>query len=267
MVLEECGFWDDAVEGTREIFDKFLSKPVLTPTPQQIITAYFSVRVIRRTVALDSLMEVYLYNEALPLIRCAYEDWVALAYILEGDSRERWQDFKTDVSKMDAKVYNGFLELAGSASATEIFGEPPPEVTSLLDQPNRNLRPRGGKLWKAMAEDVGLGSLHDFAYVYLSNMIHGSFKSTLDVYKHSEGVQGEDVIKVQAPVMDEDDNAQWSFWTCWFNLTFLTLDGLEFCYDFESYSDDLDEISRENNDHETLATCVLVRESVSNNHI
>lgn len=259
--------WEIASEALTEVFSKFLSKPVHFSTPQQEAAGFYSVRVLRRVVALGSLFEEYLYYEALPLVRCAYEDWVALAYILEGDSRERWQDFKTDVSKMDAKVYNGFLELAGSASATEIFGEPPPEVTSLLDQPNRNLRPRGGKLWKAMAEDVGLGSLHDFAYVYLSNMIHGSFKSTLDVYKHSEGVQGEDVIKVQAPVMDEDDEAQWSLWAWWFNLRILTLAGREFGYDFESYSDDLDEISRENNDHETLATCVLVRESVSNNHI
>ncbi|KKL76141.1 hypothetical protein LCGC14_2047840, partial [marine sediment metagenome] len=58
-----------------------------------------------------------------------------------------------------------------------------------------------------------------------------------------------------------------SLWAWWFNLRILTLAGREFGYDFESYSDDLDEISRENNDHETLATCVLVRESVSNNHI
>ncbi|KKN12283.1 hypothetical protein LCGC14_1018120, partial [marine sediment metagenome] len=111
MVLEECGFWDDAVEGTREIFDKFLSKPVLTPTPQQIITAYFSVRVIRRTVALDSLMEVYLYNEALPLIRCAYEDWITLAYVLVQDSKARCEKFQQDISKMDAQVFEGYKKL------------------------------------------------------------------------------------------------------------------------------------------------------------
>lgn len=244
--------WDFAIKNMADIQRQLFGQPLTELTPRRNVGLFFSVRVMRRNIALDNLFKLGFYSEALLLVRSAYEDWITLAYILAAEGPARVEEFDNDVDKMDARVYKGFLELAGSKATEEVFGAPTPEIQGLLGKLNRELLPWGGRSWRDMTEEIGLAKVHNFVYPYLSWMGHGAVKNVnelLDFDDHG-------VVKAKVPKRESSSEDYLAWWTCWFHLRVLTMVGRELGHDLEKHSDVLlEEVSGD-----FFESCVMQRE-------
>lgn len=248
--------WESMRDDLLEKAFRIWSEPHKGTTGRQAACDFFGMRSVRRSMALNLLFPAGLYAEAYPLVRAAYEDWLSIAFILAGPADEGWREFQTDIRKHDARVHDAFLALCGREAAQLCFPGMPEPVRAYIGKPARETRPRSGMQWKAMAEAVGLGPIHPYIYTQLSDISHGGSRGFHLIFEGR---------KARIPERDQKLEALLAWWVSWFHLRIVTLAGREYGFDFESESDELITMVREQGLDTSLEGCVLTKERLGLN--
>ena len=199
-------------------------------------------------MALDLLFTAGLNWESHPLVRSAYEDWLELAYLLREPGDDRIEEFKLDVHRHDARLYDTFTLLCGQGGADAIFGSPPPDVALYVGLPRAQTNPPS---FAALADDVGLRPVHDFVYTYLSARSHPTGR-IWELFDDSASIP-----VAQVPARNPADETRLVLWTTWFTARIAVLATREFGIDREPFCEwFLSSFPQGPN----LETCVFVRE-------
>lgn len=218
-------YWEQIGPELRKAAVEYLPKGEIV-APRQRVAMVFGVRAFRRSLALEQLFASGLCSESYPVVRADYEDWLTVAYLLRLPGADRCDEYFEDVYKLDARMYDAFVSLSGQAAADKYFGPVDPDAEAHVGLPRGQTRPFGGMTWANIALDVGLKSVHDFAYTWLSAQSHGSFKNMLDLFDPTIG-------KVRVPERDLSFEVKVGIWAAWFEARIHALGAREFWVDGE----------------------------------
>ena len=246
--IQEPYFWDVIRPELLLLALEPWGKRVVPRNARQSLSTTFALRAMRRVEVVDMLFRGGYYWESHPVVRSGYEDWVQLAFVLRKSGEARCKAFSENVHKQDAGLYEAFVSLCGRDAAKSTFGEPPPVVKAFLGQ--KRSQPQH---FQTMAEDVGLRSVHDFVYPYLSGRSHPTGRS--------EGLfdQSPTLAVAQIPKRDKEEEIQLAVWVSWFTARVLILGSREFGFDREAFCDENRMPIADGGAN--LETCALVRES------
>jgi hypothetical protein len=222
-------------------------------TPERLIAAFYVSRAKRRTAALSLLFEGGHYLDAVALVRTAYEDWIACAWRLAPANRDSSFDSVEGLGPSYARLYKRFEALCGRQAVRREFNPVPDYAKAFVRRkPDPSYTRRD---WRGWADDLSLGTVHDFAYNYLSELAHGSLHS---VGEHLE-VAG-DRYSEKSVSRDAERERLLAFWAFWFHLRVLTVAGHEWGIDLEKNTDDLLAEMRRQRVLKTMVGCVMRRE-------
>ena len=247
---DERYIWDHILPELVGLFGPVWSKPIDAPNKRQKVATLFAMRAMRRLNAVSLLFKNGFYLESHPLVRAGYEDWIYLAYLLRELGHSRCDIFREEaVNKLDARVYDAFKALCGKAVADRYFKKFPDWVATYVGRPRSQTK---SITFATMADDVGLRSVHDFVYTYLSGLSHpdGRLHYIFDISESGK--------KARIPKRDEKVEARLAFWLTWFTSRILVLASKEFGIDHEPFVEEyLVPIVKHS---VNLETCVFVRE-------
>ena len=207
-------------------------------TPRREVALIFSTRVAHRCAAVSTLFQLGLYDQALPLVRSAYEDWLTVGTILAAtspDDQSRATAYREDVMKTEAQLYKSFGALAGYRARNQVMSDPPDDVLRLSKEPASKLRVSGN--WAAKADALSLRAVHDYVHPYLSELAHGNARNQVYLFARDPVDDG-----IVSPVPLERDEARehgLALWAWWFQLRVLAISARERGIDFEGYCDEL----------------------------
>ena len=218
---------------------------------------YYGMRTLRRVIAIDQLFKAGMYAECVPLVRAAYEDWVAAAYALLPDGVARCRIRADDLMRHDVKVRAAFAKLADEQAAARVF-ESNPGFEAWKAAQTGFPPPWGGATWNQMAAASGLSLVHDLVFTHLSRLSHGSMKNSALVFEH-DPVRRMQVAQI--PERNVGQEALWAIWTYWFSLRTLTLCAKERGLDVEVVSDHARRLLRDEAEI-SLASAACVRETL-----
>ena len=207
---------------------------------------FFYVRSARRGMALSQLFEEGLYSEATSIVRCAFEDWIAYAYVLSGWSTGRWDDLLESVHQTDARVFEGFRDLWGEDAALARFAGMPAAVEKWV-----GVKAQTTDL-ASRAREIGLEPVYRVAYPYLSAYSHPTTRPFGELFDSSGAM-----VTARIPERDADSEAVLALWALWFEMRIMTLANRAYGVDVEHASEILLTLLEEPVD---FRTAVLVRE-------
>jgi hypothetical protein len=206
--------WDRLAAALDDVAGQILGTRVQM-TPGRVLAVFYTARVKQRTAALTALFSDGYYDSAAPLVRVAYEDWISCAWRLGPGRGTDGPQVLEELGPSYAKIYRRFEALCGRRAVRAEFNPPPDYAVPYLRL--KGDPPYEARDWRAKADDLGLGVLHDFVYNYLSELAHGSFHL---LGEHLE-VEGERYSERQVR-RDPDRELLFAFWAFWFELRVLT---------------------------------------------
>jgi len=250
--------WDQLSTRLQAMYQESWAQPCSNMNDRREVALIFSTRVARRCAALDALFRLGLYDQAVPLVRAAYEDWLTIGTILvtvEDDSLAA--RYREDVVKTEAQLLKSFRLLAGDEACETLMAGPPPEVLQLTDLPAAKLRVSGN--WRSKAVTLSLAEVHDYIHPYLSEIAHGNARN--QVYLFSRDPDDDGIVAPVTMKRDEEVEQPLALWAWWFQLRVLTIAARERGTDFEHHTDELLDQLRQQGKHLTLQTACFRRES------
>lgn len=251
--------WDKLVEQLLHMYRDSWAQPHSDMNPRREVALIFSSRVGRRCAALSLLFKHGLYDQAVPLVRAAYEDWLTVGTILaatEPTDQTLANEYREDVAKTEARLYKSFGALAGDKARREAMPDPPENVLQLSFEPASKLRVSGN--WAAKADALSLRAVHDYVHPYLSEIAHGNARNQVYLFVRDEQDDG-----VVSPVLlerDEDTEQSLALWAWWFQWRVLTIAARERGIDFEAYADTFMQELRKQGKHRGLQSACFQRE-------
>jgi len=247
---EKLCIWDQIA---KPILLQLLAENIRTPMAYKNnrwkVAVYYIVKSSRQVLILSKIFEQGYYVESIPLIRCAYEDWLRVANILLVDGNEPADAFNNSWINIDAKNYQTFLLAFGDAATKDVFVSPPQCV---IETVKLNEKIFVNNNFRNLAKNIGLEKQHDFIYSYLSNYAHGSIVNRVRIFDDKDGIN---IAKIPNRELDEEN--QLALWSYWFFLRIATITGREFGKDYELYSNTLIELFQQKI---SLSTCVFNKE-------
>lgn len=246
--------WTNTSKLLEQICAQILGTQVPMST-RRSVAVFYTIRVKDRTAALSTLFESGRYVPAIPLVRVAYEDWLSSAATLlaPADGSDPAAAFMDDLGAEYARLYRRFVALCGKKAANAQFPVHPPYAARWLR--DKKDPPHKARDWSGKACSLGLQTVHDVAYNYLSDLAHGSFHA-LGEYVGTDGPR----IFEKPLTRDPEREELLAIWAFWFQLRTLTLAGSEWGLDFEHLSDGwLAELQRQGKG-QTVSTCVARKE-------
>lgn len=220
------------------------------------LAQFYTLRVLDRTQALSRLFEGGHYVPAMSVVRTAYEDWLASATVLlpSSDDDEVALRSLNELGAEYTRLYRRFQALSGKRAAKAQFPVHPEYARQFLEAPSD---PRHAiRNWRQKAVALGLETVHDVAYNYMSDIAHGSFHA-MNVYVRSEG----GVTSPRMPQRDPDGEELSALWAFWFHLRTLTVSGQQWGRDYEYVSTEFLDAATAERKHRTLGLSVMRRET------
>ena len=251
--------WDQLSPHLLSLYEDSWAKPFSDMSARTEVAVIFSKRVQHRVLALNLLFNAGVYDQAVPLVRAAYEDWLQAGYILVAtgpSDHSRAVKYRGDVAKTEAQLYKSFGALAGGEARDREMADPPEDVLELSGRKSGELRVSGH--WAQKADSLDLRLVHDFVHPYLSELSHGSIRNY-----HYLFVNNADASEM-APVQlerHEDSEQMLALWAWWFQLRTLTICALERGLDFSGASTQMLEQLTSQGKNLTLNTACFVIES------
>lgn len=241
--------WDYIYPELLQLFQDPWANRVSNENLRQHLATTFAMRSLRRLLLLNRVFWDGFYWEAYHVIRSAYEDWILLAYTLKLPGIARCIDFSEVTHKNDARIYDAFSALCGRDAADRLFPGLTTKVKTYTSLPRSSTR---GVPIASMAQDVGLGLVHNFVYAYLSSRSHPDPRMN-EIFALSELV-----AEAKIPTRNPQEEIRPALWFAWFSVRIIVLSSREFGIDREPFCEEylVPIISAEKD----LETCVMVRE-------